>query len=136
MIQKITKNLFRVLFLALISISLMMTSCEDDDDVDPIVGTWKLEKVTMNGDEIDLDVIGISATVTFKDDGTYSGTANFEGNPESISGTWERKDSETVYIYEDTETIILKKEGEYYTNTEQEYSGETLITMKMFFKKQ
>lgn len=128
--KKITKTLFSVLFLALISMSLFITSC-DDDDQDPMVGTWKLDKVTMNGDEMDLATLGMSVTVTFKNDGTYSGTGNFGDGTESISGTWERENSTTVYVYEGTERMILKKDGEYYvmTDTEDGY------TMKMFFKK-
>ncbi|MEA2106779.1 MAG: hypothetical protein U9P82_08710 [Bacteroidota bacterium] len=134
--KNLTKNLFRVLFLALISMSLFMTSCEDDDDVDPIVGTWALDKVEAMSMTFTPEQMGMSITIIMNEDGTLSGNYSDDTGTESISGTWERIDSETVKIYDNSDTLTLKKEGEYYTITEQDYIGDTLITMKMFFKKQ
>ena len=71
-------------------------------------------------------------TININDDNTFSGTTNLGEGTESDSGTWKRIDSETVEIYEGTDTSTLKKEGDYYTITETEDS----ITMKMYFKKQ
>lgn len=133
--KKLSKILFNVLFLSFISMSLLINGC-DDDDKDPIVGTWQLTKLEMNGDEVDPTDLGISVTVNFKDDGTYTGTGNFGEGPETINGTWEREDSDTVFIYEGTEKMTLTKEGEYYTMTQQESMGDTLVTMKMYFSKQ
>ncbi|MCK5168798.1 MAG: hypothetical protein KAQ75_02875 [Bacteroidales bacterium] len=130
--KNLIKNSIGVLFLALISVSLLMTNCEKDDEADAIVGTWILEKVEVLSVSYPASEFGISMTININDDNTFSGTTNLGEGTESDSGTWKRIDSETVEIYEGTDTSTLKKEGDYYTITETEDS----ITMKMYFKKQ
>ncbi|WP_461532226.1 hypothetical protein [Sinomicrobium sp.] len=118
--MKNTQAKTRLIFLALFAFTLFTTSCEKDEDDDPvsddIVGTWELTDLTFDGyfeglDELiptigsvkDLD----SPLITFNSDGTVTGSGGtftivyaekadetqrleFPGNRFSGSGTWQR----------------------------------------------
>lgn len=131
-----TKNYLSFFVMMLLSASLVLTtSCEKDDDTDPIVGSWELEKLDMTvGGEtqtVNAATYGMEITAEFKDDGTFTTTSNFDGDTETDSGTWTRVDDNNVEVTVDGETDTLTKEGEYYVS-EVEEDG---MTMKMYFKK-
>lgn len=118
--ERITKQIFKVLFLLLISSALFVTSCDedDDDDKDPIIGTWvlfELETVEGTMNAADLLAEEISMTVTFTEDEYYA-VGNMGGDLVDETGTWERENSTTVIIYHPGEdgSSTLTKEGEYY----------------------
>ena len=78
--KTVTKNLFRVLFLMMISMSLLVTTgCEDDDDdsgVDGMVGTWVLSKAEVFSVDV-MSTYGIAANIVVSADNTFSGTFTF-----------------------------------------------------------
>ncbi|MCD4834941.1 MAG: hypothetical protein K8R31_14175 [Bacteroidales bacterium] len=131
------KNLFRVLFLVMISMSLLITTgCEEDDIVDEMVGTWVLHEgeltvqgatVTLTPSEMEINISVIFTANAFTATITETGES-----PDIETGTWVRTSSTTIVITapgEDPVTLI--KEGEYYTQTETEDG----MTMKMKFRK-
>ena len=77
-----------------------MISCSKNNDPapDPVVGTWKLDRIrfggyvapytSLNGDE-DPAQYGIQNTFTTKTDKTYSGTNRSAGKVTDYSGNWE-----------------------------------------------
>lgn len=46
------KNLFYYLFAVICSVSLFTSCSDDDDEVNPILGTWELSKATVNEDDV------------------------------------------------------------------------------------
>jgi len=113
-----TKNLIKVLFLTLVLTSLMITTgCDEDDDNDPIIGTWVLYEMQMGSETMDaaaLTEMGYAMTVVFTD-GAY--TANGTIGDEIINevGTWTRVDANTITITNTDGNQTLTKDGEYYT---------------------
>ena len=139
--KQITKNLFRVLFLAMISMTLLInTGCEKDEDLDEILGTWVLHEGEMTSDGVTVTLtpaaMELSIDVTFEDDFTYNANYTETGStPEIESGIWVRTNSTTVTITATTNNegpTTLIKDGAYYVVTDTEDG----ITMKMKFKKQ
>jgi hypothetical protein len=121
-----TKNLSKVLFLAIISLFLMVnTGCEEEDPVDAIIGTWTLYEVEMalptGVVTVSPTVFGLSITVIINDDFTYAATIieTTEEDPETDLefGTWSRTDKSTVVITptssDDSPTTLIK-DGDYY----------------------
>lgn len=139
--KKFTKSLFRVLFLAMISMTLLInTGCEKDEDLDAIVGTWVLHEGEMTYGGITVTMtpaeMEVSISVTFEDDFTYNASYTETGyTPEIESGIWVRTNSTTVTITATTNTdgpTTLTKDGDYYVVTET-VEG---MPIKMKFKKQ
>ena len=116
--MKTTKKLFRVLFITLISMSLLVTTgCDEDDDVDPIVGTWFLYEMQMGSETLnaaELAAEGISMTVVFTA-GTYTAIGVMGDEVINETGTWTRQDSNTIIITNTDGNVTLTKDGEYYT---------------------
>lgn len=116
--EKITRNIMKVLFLLMISSSLIITGCEEDDDADPLVGTWILIEMTNGGvtlDVADLIAEDISMSVVFTST-RFAAFGNF-GTDETINdfGTWERVDEKTVTLNTSGGDIVtLTRDGEYY----------------------
>lgn len=118
--ERITKQIFKVLFLLLISSTLFITSCDEDEDDDPIIGTWILmEAVDAEGATIytatQLALEGISMTVTFTES-KYHAVGSMGDGAIDETGTWDREDKNTVIIHPpgDDEDVTLTKDGEYY----------------------
>lgn len=116
--RKITRNFFSVFFIALISMSLFVaTGCDDDDDVDPMVGTWTLYELQMGSETIvssELASAGYSMTVVFTSN-SYSAIGIVGDEIINETGTWIRQDSNTVIINNSDGNTTLTKVGEYYT---------------------
>ncbi len=139
--KNLIKNSIGVLFLALISMSLLTTSCKkDDDDLDEIVGTWKLHEVEMKILGVTTTVppsqIGMDITVVINADKTYTATIinTSTSKTETETGTWNRTDNTTVVITPtgDGKVQTLIKEGGYYIVNDT-HDGNA---MKMKYKKQ
>jgi hypothetical protein len=139
--KKFTKSLFRVLFFAVISMTLLInTGCEKDEDLDEILGTWVLHEGEMTSDGVTVTLtpaaMGLSIDVTFEDDFTYNANYTETGyTPETESGIWVRTNSTSVTITATTNTegpTTLTKDGNYYVVTDTEDG----MTVKMKFKKQ
>ena len=130
--EKLVKRSVQTLFITLVAMLLMVSSCDKDDDTDEIVGTWSLEKVMISEISYSASELGMSMVINVNDDHTFTGTVITSEGTESVSGTWERIDSDTVEIYEGTDVTELKKEDDYYTVVQ----TEDQITMKLFLKKQ
>lgn len=139
--KKFTKSLFRVLFLAVISMTLLInTGCEKDEDLDEILGTWVLHEGEMTSDGVTVTLtpaaMGLSIDVTFEDDFTYNANYTETGyTPEIESGIWVRTNSTTITITATTNNdgpTTLTKDGDYYVVTDTEDG----MTVKMKFKKQ
>jgi uncharacterized protein (TIGR03067 family) len=130
--KKLTKNLFTVLFLTLLSVSLMVTTgCDEEDDPDPIVGTWVLDKAEIGGQTLDLAALG-SMTVVFTDD-SWTATGTMGGESVNDTGTWTRNgDVVTLTPSSDDDRITLTKEGDYYVTSMTE---DGIGTIKLYFKK-
>jgi len=139
--KNFTKNLFRVLFLIMISMSLFVTpGCEDDDDdVDEIIGTWvffEAQELDASGTIIETQTpaqMGLSITVVFIT-GAYTATVTEGTDVDIETGTWTRTNSTTVVITETggDHSETLTKEGAYYVVTD--IDGD--YTHKMLFRKQ
>jgi hypothetical protein len=139
--KKFTKSLFRVLFLAVISMSLLVnTGCEkDEDSLDSIVGTWVFHEAEVTYGVITMTMtpaeMQMSISVVFHEDLTYTATIVEEGVTDIETGTWVRTNSSTVTITAITNNdgpMTLTKDGEYYVGT---YTEDSMV-MKMKFKKQ
>ena len=137
--KTVTKNLFKVLFLMMISMSLLVTtSCEDDDDVDEIIGTWVMQDgvVELSGTTVTPNQLGLeSITVEISALKIFTATTVMVGvsTPMVETGTWERTNSTTVV----TTGILtgektMTKEGEFYVRIESTQMG----NVKFRFKKQ
>lgn len=95
----------KLCFVALLATaSFAFVSCSDDKD-DPvsseIVGTWKLTKVSTNG-ETYINWPYQTTTATFSSDGTYYGKGYFGTG----SGTWKQK-GKKIYTYVDGKEYIV-----------------------------
>ncbi|NOQ28453.1 MAG: hypothetical protein GQ564_24070 [Bacteroidales bacterium] len=118
--KKLTNNLFKVLFLLMITMTLMVTTgCEDEDsDVDPIIGTWMLYEVdvTVEGTTTtnSPSEVNSNMTVVFTT-GVYTAIGVLGDDVINEVGTWTRVDSNTITLVNTDGTVTLKKEGEYYT---------------------
>ena len=100
--------MFKFIKLCLVALiataSFALASCSEDKD-DPIsneiVGTWKLTKVSTDG-ETYINWPYQTTTATFSSDGTYQGKGYF-GNG---SGTWKQK-GKKIYTYVSGEEYIV-----------------------------
>ena len=122
--KTITKNLFRVLFLAMISMSLMInTGCNKDDDVvvDEMIGTWILHEIDVTEGVITVTIspaeFGLSITTIFTAN-AYTATVTVTGESPVIEiGTWTRTNSTTIVLTAPGEDpMTLTKEGVYYVH--------------------
>ncbi|MCK5028855.1 MAG: hypothetical protein KAR57_04420 [Bacteroidales bacterium] len=113
-----TKNLFSVLFITLISMSLLVTTgCDEDDVIDEMVGTWTLYEMQMESETLnaaELAAEGMSMTVVFTAE-TYTAIGVMGDEVINETGTWTRQDSNTIIITNTDGNVTLTKEGEYYT---------------------
>lgn len=66
-----------------VALSTVGCSDDDDDDGNPLVGTWRA--TTFNGQAIDP---GVSVVVSFRSDGTASTTYSIGGETDTSVGTW------------------------------------------------
>ena len=112
-----TKNLFSVFFIIFISMSLFVTTgCDDDDDVDEMIGTWVLFELEDGSDTMSPSEAGISITVIFTTN-SYTATVVEDGYSDIDNGTWTRTSSTSIIIiHDDGDSTTLIKEGSYYTS--------------------
>jgi hypothetical protein len=115
--KTLTKNLWKVLFLVIVSMSLITFNACDEDDEDPIIGTWILYEMQMGVetlDAADLTEAGYTMTVIFTEN-VYTANGVVGGDIINETGTWTREDSNTVIIMNTDGNTTLTKVGEYYT---------------------
>jgi len=65
----------KIFLITLAILSLQLTSCSSDDDniiEDPIIGVWKVNKVTIDGEIFDLGECELNSTETFFANGVYA----------------------------------------------------------------
>lgn len=118
--KKLTNNLFKVLFLFMITMTLIVTTgCEDEgSDIDPIIGTWMLYEVDVTEGSttttLSASEMGASMTVVFTT-GVYTAIGVMGDDVINETGTWTRVDKNTITLVNTDGTVTLNKEGEYYT---------------------
>jgi hypothetical protein len=115
--KTLTKNLWKVLFLVIVSMSLITFNACDEDDEDPIIGTWILYEMQMGTATLDaaaLTEAGYTMTVIFTKN-AYTAIGVVGDDIINETGTWTREDSNTVIITNTDGTVTLTKVGEYYT---------------------
>lgn len=118
--KRLTNNLFKVLFLLMITMTLIVTTgCEDEDsDVDPIIGTWMLYELDVTEGIITTthspSEMNANMTVVFIT-GVYTAIGVMGDDVINEVGTWIRVDSNTITLVTSDSIVTLKKEGEYYT---------------------
>ena len=108
----------------------VLTSCSSDDDnpavnnVDPIVGTWKYSKVTVDGTERPLDDCEKQSTYVFTAEGQVANNSfeEFQSKCKSdnTAGTW-KKDADGTYTGTFTDDV------ETYTTDFKLVDGELVI---------
>lgn len=118
--KNLTNNLFKVLFLLIITMALIVTTgCEDEEsDVDPIIGTWMLYEVdvTEGGITATFSASEMNATMTVVfTAGVYTAVGVMGDDVINEAGTWTRVDSNTITLVNTDGNVTLNKEGEYYT---------------------
>ncbi len=114
--------------LIFIMIAVVSFSCkkDDDDDVNPIVGTWEITE-TLDGDTISLEV-------TFKDDlsGTLLTEVIYDGQTfsESDNFTWSTNGNKlTIVMYGETDISTYAISGNKLTITD-DNGDATVFTKK------
>jgi hypothetical protein len=115
--KTLTKNLWKVLFLVIVSMSLITFNACDEDDEDPIIGTWILYEMQMGTATLDaaaLTEAGYTMTVIFTKN-AYTAIGVVGDDIINETGTWTREDSNTVIITNTDGNTTLTKVGEYYT---------------------
>lgn len=97
------KTLIKLSFVLFLALPLLFTSCEKDEEIHELVGTWEYSE-----SEQDLT---LSLSITFHSDNTGKMTliVTFEGETETESGdfTWSTQ-GDTLNITEDGETDSIK----------------------------
>ncbi|MFD2563708.1 lipocalin-like domain-containing protein [Aquimarina rubra] len=116
----------KLIFLFAISLSIVVSSCGDDDDgvnQDLLIGSWKLSQEFENGVQITSDPCDLEDVITFKADGTFEDTY-FEDNG---SGTCvEVTDDINMGAWENTGGNVYSITFDGQTNTEEiSFSGNT-----------
>lgn len=118
--KNITNNLFKVLFLLMIAMTLIVTTgCEDDEDsdVDPIIGTWMLYELDVTEGMITTTYtaaeMNANMTVVFTAE-VYTAIGIMGDDVINEAGTWSRVDSNTITLVNTDGTVTLNKEGIYY----------------------
>ena len=106
------KNLRFSLLTVLLTLTLVLfnTGCDSDDSgnnpsSNPLVGTWELSTVTVQGISLPVSTLGIFASIVTREDGTFTASTTYNGDTESSTGTWSSTSS----------TITLSADGESYT---------------------
>ena len=90
--------------------------CGGSDDDDPLVGTWRATE--FNGQALPAT---IGMTVTFSDNGSFTGTTTINGVVETESGTWSADGGTLTIVDEDgTDTSGYTVEGDTLTITDEE----------------
>ena len=79
-----------VLFLALLipGCSKDSTSTDDNGDTHELVGTWRLSTLTVEGVTATAAQAGMSWTLTFRSNDTFTISLTMEGNTDTGSGDW------------------------------------------------
>ena len=100
-------------FSAVLVLGLAGCGGGDDDNKDPLVGTWSA--TAMNGQTLP-DTITV--TIVFQDNGTCQESMNLGGELESSNGTWSAANGILTIVSEDgTENISYTVSGDTLTIT-------------------
>jgi hypothetical protein len=99
-----------VITLGVIALAMGVTACSDDDpaaeDQDALVGTWTLGtegEVIKDGTDVTANYAGLQ--ITFVKEGAY--TTQHAGALFEASGTWARKDANSVLLDQDFEITVV-----------------------------
>ena len=84
-----------------------LAACGGKGGSDPIVGNWKIDTVSMNGQEVELSALAAfgldikSWDINCKADGTLSMSVEMFGVKEDAEGTWTLKEGTTYELASD-----------------------------------
>lgn len=132
----------KLLFLFIASTILFSCESNDENDLDPIIGTWQLTSETENGTEESTEC-SRKTKVTFSEDGkfTYQGFFTDGGSEcenENSSGTW-RNDNNSNYTLDfgdgDTSTTKLtfsQNNNVFSTTDTDNFNGQTFIYIETY----
>ena len=99
-----------------VAMCLGVAGCGGGGDDDPLVGNWRA--TAFNGQALPAT---ISMDLTFRDDGSFTGTSTINGVVESGSGTWSADGGTLTTVDEEgTETSGYTVEGDTLTITDEE----------------
>ena len=118
------KKWIAILLIAVLTLSLF-AACSKKDK---LVGTWKTESVTADGQKLSKDEFadyGCDLTVKLKKDGTGTFTQTFWGEPREVALTY---DDDTVTVWGETIPYTLK--GKTITVHYTYWGTELVITLK------
>ncbi|MEZ4793163.1 MAG: lipocalin family protein [Gelidibacter sp.] len=126
--------------------TLMLTSCNKDDDnsssQDLLIGTWKFYKYFENNIEIPLEACENEQTLGINANGTYTFTDYIEvGNTceidEALTGTWRNAGNGVYVLDEETDafTLSITFEGNTFFYTITYNNGTENVTDKYVYKR-
>lgn len=121
--------------------SIILVSCNSNDDVevlDSIIGTWQLQSVRVNGEEIVNDC-SRQSKVTFADDNTIFITSfdDFDGECTSSTdtSTWVNNGN-SMYTFDEEEfTILFSNNNTVFKISETESFEDETLTTEITYKK-
>jgi len=130
----------KLLYLFVASIILISCNSNDNDEtLDPIIGTWQLQSATVNNVEISNDC-SKQSTIAFSDDNTIFVTSfdDFDGECTSFTetSTW-LNTGNSVYEFDDEEELDIRfsQNNTVFTISETESTEEGTITIIISYKK-
>ena len=99
----------KLLYLFILSTILISCSSNDDESLDPIIGTWQLQSVLEDGIELTTECER-KTTLTFNENGTTASVSFFEdGNgceSETETSTWENT-GDSMYNADGEDNVLL-----------------------------
>lgn len=133
-----TKKYSLIIFIIVLLLSVFVTNCTDDGKEGTLIGTWVLTsmKVATLGITITVDPaeIGLSMTLTVRDDNSYTMVMTENGETTTSNGEWATSGNKLFITEEgETEEFEYSLSGDKLEITYEEVEeGQTVTTTQVF----